>query len=155
MIDLDPIADAIRRDPFRPPRWLRSAQHQTLAGALLPRRRLPRAELWEVETDPGTIEKQEPLPDQFSKELVRRANDWLANKFSVGQRLRIDQLLDAAEDEGLDRTMRRCLVLILFRSFAPSENEFQDISVELTGGTFHLDIAQGSALDFVPKGEKE
>jgi hypothetical protein len=109
----------------------------------------------EVETDPGTIEKREPLPDQFSKELVRRANDWLANKFSVGQRLRIDQLLDAAEDEGLDRMMRRCLVLILFRSFAPSENEFQDINVELTGGTFHLDIAQGSALDFVPKGEKE
>ncbi len=134
-----------------PPVWPKVYDLNSVFALLLEQR----SDDVEVETDPGTIEKQEPLPDQFSKELVRRANDWLANKFSVGQRLRIDQLLDAAEDEGLDRTMRRCLVLILFRSFASSENEFQDVNVELTGGTFHLDIAQGSALDFVPKGEKE
>lgn len=109
----------------------------------------------EVETDPGSIEKFEPLPEQFSKELVQRANAWLVGKFSAGQQLRIDQLLDAAEDEGLDRTTRRCLVLILFRSFASSESEFKNVAVQLVDATFHLDIAQGSVLEFLPQGEKE
>lgn len=134
-----------------PPVWPRVYDLNSVFALLLERR----GEDAEVETDPGSIEKLEPLPDQFSKELVQRANDWLAGKFSTGQRLRIDQLLDAAEDEGLDRTTRRCLVLILFRSFARSESEFKNVSVELTGDTFHLDIAQGSALEFVPQGESE
>ncbi|WP_341315233.1 hypothetical protein WN982_08245 [Paraburkholderia sp. IMGN_8] len=134
-----------------PPVWPRVYDLNSVFALLLERR----GEDAEVETDPGSIEKLEPLPDQFSKELVQRANDWLAGKFSAGQRLRIDQLLDAAEDEGLDRTTRRCLVLILFRSFARSESEFKNVSVELTGDTFHLDIAQGSALEFVPQGESE
>ncbi|MBU9516729.1 hypothetical protein KTE64_30540 [Burkholderia multivorans] len=134
-----------------PPVWPRVYDLNSVFALLLEQR----GEDAEVETDPGSIEKLEPLPDQFSKELVQRANDWLAGKFSAGQRLRIDQLLDAAEDEGLDRTTRRCLVLILFRSFARSESEFKNVSVELTGDTFHLDIAQGSALEFVPQGESE
>ena len=86
---------------------------------------------------------------------MRRANDWLFSKFAAGQRLRVDELLDAAEDEGLDRTTRRCLALILFRSFAQSESEFKNVNVELTGATFHLDVAQGSALEFVPQGEQD
>ena len=131
-----------------PPVWPRVYDLNSAFALLLEQR----GEDPEVETDPGSIEKLAPLPDQFSKELVQRANDWLAGKFSTGQRLRIDQLLDAAEDEGLDRTTRRCLVLILFRSFARSENEFKNVNVELTGDTFHLDIAQGSALEFVPQG---
>lgn len=134
-----------------PPVWPRVYDLNSVFALLLEQR----GEDAEVETDPGSIEKFEPLPDQFSKELVRRANDWLAGKFSTGQRLRIDQLLDAAEDEGLDRTTRRCVVLILFRSFARSESEFKNVSAELTGDTFHLDIAQGSALEFVPQGESE
>lgn len=134
-----------------PPVWPRVYDLNSVFALLLEQRR----EDAEVETDPGSIEKLEPLPDQFSKELVQRANNWLAGKFSAGQRLRIDQLLDAAENEGLDRTTRRCLVLILFRSFARSENEFKNVGIELTGGTFHLDVAQGSALEFVPQGESE
>ncbi|WP_262421740.1 hypothetical protein [Paraburkholderia sp. UCT31] len=134
-----------------PPVWPRVYDLNSVFALLLEQR----GEDAEVETDPGSIEKLEPLPDQFSKELAQRANDWLAGKFSAGQRLRIDQLLDTAEDEGLDRTTRRCLVLILFRSFARSESEFKNVSVELTGDTFHLDIAQGSALEFVPQGESE
>ncbi|KVD32301.1 hypothetical protein WJ55_07010 [Burkholderia ubonensis] len=134
-----------------PPVWPRVYDLNSVFALLLEQR----GEDAEVATDPGSIEKLEPLPDQFSKELVQRANEWLADKFSTGQRLRIDQLLDAAEDEGLDRTTRRCLVLILFRSFARSESEFKNVSVELTGDTFHLDIAQGSALEFVPQGESE
>ncbi|WP_240989949.1 hypothetical protein [Cupriavidus taiwanensis] len=134
-----------------PPAWPRVYDLNSVFALLLEQRR----EDSETETDPGSIEKFDPLPDQFSKELVQRANDWLAGKFSTGQRLRIDQLLDTAENEGLDRTTRRCLVLILFRSFARSESDFKNVSVELTGDTFHLDIAQGSTLEFIPNGESE
>lgn len=130
-----------------PPVWPKVYDLNSVFSLLLEQR----GEDTEVETDPGSIEKIGPLPDQFPKELVQRANDWLTEKFGAGQRLRIDQLLDVAEDEGLDRTTRRCLVLILFRSFARSENEFKNVSVELTGETFHVDIAQGSALEFVPQ----
>lgn len=134
-----------------PPVWPKVYDMNSVFTLLLEQR----GENTEVETDPGSIEKFEPPPDQFSNELVQRANDWLTRKFATGQRLRIDQLLDAAEDEGLDRTTRRCLVLILFRSFARSENEFKNVSVELTGETFHLDIAQGSALEFVSQEDSE
>jgi len=130
-----------------PPVWPKVYDMNSVFTLLLEQR----GEDTEIETDLGSIEKFEPPPDQFPKEFVQRANDWLTGKFATGQRLRINQLLDAAEDEGLDRTMRRCLVLILFRSFARSENEFKNVSVELTGETFHLDIAQGSALEFVPQ----
>lgn len=130
-----------------PPVWPKVYDMNSVFALLLEQR----GEDKEVETDPGSIEKFEPLPDQFTKDLVQRTNDWLTGKFATGQRLRIDQLLDAAEDEGLDRTTRRCLVLILFRSFARSESEFKNVNVELTGETFHLDIAQGSALEFVPQ----
>ncbi len=134
-----------------PPVWPRVYDLNSVFALLLEQR----GEDAEVDTDAGAIEKLEPLPDQFPKELVQRANDWLVSKFSAGQRMRIDQLLGAAEDEGLDRTTRRCLVLILFRSFARSESEFKNVNVELTGDTFHLDIAQGSALEFIPQGEQE
>lgn len=107
------------------------------------------------EDDDGELTDFEPMPDQFSKEVVKQANDWLGTKFAMGVPLRVDQILDAAEDAGLDRTVRRCLVLILFRSFAHSESEFKDMRVQLTGTEFTLDIAQGDNLEFAQQGAKE
>ncbi|GAB3437266.1 hypothetical protein NX773_22680 [Massilia solisilvae] len=108
-----------------------------------------------AEEDDGDMTVFEPIPDQFPKELVQQAHEWLGSMFATGVTLRVDQVLEAAEDAGLDRTLRRCLVLILFRSFAQSESEFKDVHVQLTGTEFMLDIAQGDNLEFVQQGEKQ
>jgi len=51
---LEAAAAAVRADPFRPPRWLRGAHAQTLAGALLPRPRPPASHAFYVDTEPRT-----------------------------------------------------------------------------------------------------
>ncbi len=107
------------------------------------------------EEDDGELVEFEPMPDQFPKELVAQANEWLGSKFAMGMPLRVDQILDAAEAAGLSRTLQRCLVLILFRSFAHSESEFKDIRVQLTGTEFKLNIARGDNLEFVQQRGKE
>jgi hypothetical protein len=108
-----------------------------------------------AEEDDGELEKFVPLPDQFPQALIQRANDWLTTMFARGATWRLDQLLEAAEDAGMNKTLRRCLVLILYRTFAPSESEYKTVSVRLTGETFQLDVAQGSNLEFTPKGEPD
>lgn len=134
-----------------PPAWPRVYDLNSVFSVLLEQR----AEDAVPEDDDGELTEFEPLPDQFSKEVVKQANEWLGMKFAIGVPLRIDQILDAAEDAGLDRTVRRCLVLILFRSFAHSESEFKDMRVQLTGTEFKLDIAQGDNLEFAQQGGKE
>ncbi|WP_156914532.1 hypothetical protein [Cupriavidus sp. amp6] len=59
-----------------------------------------------------------------------------------------------AEDEGLDRLMRRCMVLMLFRSFAQSETLFPDMRSDASG-RFSLDIAEGTNLLFSPIREEQ
>lgn len=134
-----------------PPVWPKVYDLNSVFAALLEQR----AEDAVPEEDDGELTEFEPMPDQFPKELVQQANEWLGSKFATGVSLRVDQILDAAEDAGLDRTLRRCLLLILFRSFAQSESEFKDIRVQLTGTEFELDIAQGDNLEFVQQGEKQ
>jgi hypothetical protein len=114
-----------------------------------------RAEDAVPEEDDGEMTAFEPMPEQFPKELVQQANEWLGSMFATGVTLRVDQVLEAAKEAGLDRTLRRCLVLILFRSFVPSESEFKDVHVWLTGTEFMADIAQGDNLEFVQQGEKQ
>jgi len=134
-----------------PPAWPKVYDLNSVFAVLLEQR----AEDTVPEEDDGELTEFEPMPDQFPKELVRQANEWLGSKFSMGVPLRIDQILDAAEDAGLTHTLRRCLMLILFRSFAHSESEFKDMRVQLTGTEFKLDIAQGDNLEFVQQGAKE
>ncbi len=87
----------------------------------------------------------------FPEAIVKQVTHWLTMKFEGGETFRIDQLLELAEDEGMDRPMRRCLVLILFRSFSNSETEFKNMRAHITG-SFHLDVAQGTNIEFTPKG---
>lgn len=134
-----------------PSAWPRVYDLNSVFAVLLEQR----AEDAAPEDDDGELTEFELMPDQFSKEVVKQANEWLGTKFAIGVPLRIDQILDAAEDAGLDRTVRRCLVLILFRSFAHSESEFKDMRVQLTGTEFKLDIAQGDNLEFAQQGGKE
>lgn len=134
-----------------PPAWPKVYDLNSVFTVLLEQR----SEDAVPEEDDGELTEFEPMPDQFSKEVVQQANEWLGTKFAMGVPLRVDQILDAAEDAGLDRTLRRCLVLILFRSFAHSESEFKDMRVQLTGTEFKLDIAQGDNLEFAQQGAKE
>lgn len=134
-----------------PPAWPKVYDLNSVFAVLLEQR----AEDAVPEEDDGELTEFEPMPEQFSKELVQRANEWLGSKFAMGLPLLVDQILDAAEDAGLDRTLRRCLVLILFRSFAHSESDFKDMRVELTGTDFKLDIAQGDNLEFIQQGAKK
>ena len=134
-----------------PPAWPKVYDLNSVFAVLLEQR----ADDAVPEEDDGELTEFEPMPDQFPKEIVQQANEWLETKFAMGVPLRVDQILEAAEDAGLDRRLRRCLVLILFRSFAHSESEFKDIHVQLTGTEFKLDIAQGDNLEFVQQGAKE
>jgi hypothetical protein len=134
-----------------PPAWPKVYDLNSVFAVLLEQR----AEDLTQKEDDGELTEIEPMPDQFSKAVVQRANEWLETKFAMGVPLRVDQILDAAEDAGLDRTLRRCLVLILFRSFAHSESDFKHMRAQLTGTEFKLDIAQGDNLEFAHQGPKE
>lgn len=101
--------------------------------------------------DDGEIAPYErPLPE-FPESVIRTVTGWLKSKFSGEKSYRVDELLDLAKDEGMDRSMRRCLVLILFRSFSPAETEFPQVISEATG-RFFSDVAAGTNLTFTPKG---
>lgn len=104
----------------------------------------------EPELDDGDIEPFVEPPTQFSEDLIKSVTAWIANKFSDGSTYRVDQMLELAEDEGMDRTMRRCLVLELFRAFANSESDFKHMRVTATD-QFNADVAQGTNLQFSPK----
>jgi hypothetical protein len=134
-----------------PPDWPKVYDLNTVLATLIEQR----AEDAVPEDDDGELTVFEPLQDQFPKELVQRANEWLGAMFATGERLRVDRLLEAAEDAGLDQAVRRCMVLILFRSFAQSESEFKNVHVRLTGEEFRLDVARGDNLEFALQGEKE
>lgn len=109
-----------------------------------------------AEDGPLSQDKGELVPvaaplDEFPEELTRRASDWLTRKFSEGKARRIDELLMLAEDEGLDRTTRRCLTLMLFRSFSNEETQFPHM-VASPCGTLDNDVVTGTNLLFDVKG---
>lgn len=108
----------------------------------------------EPDLDDGEIEPFVEPPTQFSEDLIKSVTAWIASKFSEGRTYRVDQLLELAEDEGMDRTMRRCLVLELFRAFANSESDFKHMRVTATD-QFKADVAQGTNLQFSPKGGQQ
>jgi hypothetical protein len=105
------------------------------------------------DADDGEITRFEQPELQFSEAAINSVSQWLAAKFATGETYRVDQLLDLAEDEGLDRATRRCLVLVLFRSYSNTETEFKNMRADALGN-FSADVAQGTNLQFTPKGEQ-
>ncbi len=133
---------------FYPSTWPKVYDLNSVFSMLLERR----AEELEPEEDDGEITPHaEPL-DQFSVVLIESVEQWLKKRFSTGDSYRVDELLGLAEDEGLSSTMRRCMVLMLFRSFAQSESLFPNMRCDASG-RFSLDIAQGTNLVFSPHEE--
>jgi len=106
------------------------------------------------EEDDGEIVPFAPPTDQFPQEVINAVEQWLKRQFASGSTLRIDELLQAAETQGLDIQSRRCMVLMLFRSFlfrsfAQSETIFPNMRSD-AAGRFRMEIAQGSNLAFSP-----
>ncbi len=100
--------------------------------------------------DDGEITPFVPPPLQFDEAVIRQVTDWLTERFSLGQSWRLDELLDQAEDMGFDRTIRRCLVLMLFRAYSHSETEFKNMRADALD-EFIADVARGTNLRFTPK----
>jgi hypothetical protein len=113
-----------------------------------------RADDEEREDDDGVITPFRPPPNQFDENLIEQVKAWLASKFSLGQALRLDQLLYAAEDEGFDWTMRRCLVMVLYRAYSNFETDFKNVRADAIE-EFVADVARGTNLRFVPKEIKD
>lgn len=107
-----------------------------------------------VSQDPGELVPLAVIPDEFPEELTRKASAWLAHKFADNTTHRIDELLMLAEDEGLSRTLRRCLVLMLYRSFSAEESEFPHLTSK-PAGRFDNDVVTGINLQFIPRGASE
>ncbi|MCP5285418.1 MAG: hypothetical protein H6933_11005 [Burkholderiaceae bacterium] len=110
-----------------------------------------RAEDGETEVDDGEIEPLAPPPLQFDETVIKQVSEWLGGKFSQDQPWRLDELLYQAEDAGFDWTMRRCLVLTLFRAYSHSETDFKNMRAEALE-EFVADVARGTNLRFTPKG---
>lgn len=135
---------------FYPPDWPKIYDLNSVFSLLLERR----TEEPEPEADDGDITPYVPPLDQFSRELIDAVEQWLNKHFSTGATYRVDELLGMAEEEGLDSATRRCMVLMLFRSFAHSESIFPNMRADASG-RFCLDIAQGTNLVFSPRGEQQ
>lgn len=135
---------------FYPPVWPKVYDLNATFALLLERR----TEEPEPEEDDGEITPFVLPLDQFSRELILSVENWLKNRFKTGASYQVDELLGMAEEEGLDSSMRRCMVLMLFRSFAQSESIFPSMRSD-TLGRFSLDVAEGTNLLFSTNREEQ
>lgn len=88
-------------------------------------------------------------PDPFPQDIAEFVHHWLKSKFSLGGSWKLDELLVAAEDEGLAEIERQCIVYALYRSFPDSESLFPNMTAH-PDGAFISNIAQGDNLRFDP-----
>lgn len=147
-LTVDVLADASDDvvSALYPTTWPKVYDLNTVFAFLLEQR----AEDGPQDSDEGVLTPYEPPLPEFSESVIKTITGWLRGKFASGESYRVDQLLDLAEDEGFDRAMRRCLVLILFRSFSTAETEFPQVLSE-ANGRFFSDVAAGTNLTFFPK----
>jgi hypothetical protein len=99
----------------------------------------------------GELEPFMPMPDPFPKALVEETRNWLAGKFETGATWQGDYLLELAREEGLSAAAQRCLVFVLYQSFAQSENTFEGMAARKSGEEFILDFVRGDNLEFFRK----
>jgi len=135
---------------FYPSTWPKVYDLNSVFSLLMERR----TEEPEPEEDDGEITPHALPLDQFPVALIESVEQWLKKRFSTGASYQVDELLGLAEEEGLSSAMRRCMVLMLFRSFAQSESLFPNMRSDASG-RFCLDIAQGTNLLFSPLEEQK
>jgi hypothetical protein len=134
-----------------PTEWPKVYDLNSVLSLLMERR----AEDAPQEENDGELTEFIPLPDQYSRELIQSTTQWLALKLDSSASWRIDDLLRQARTEGLTPSGRRCMVFILYRSFAQTENEFKSVSAQLAGGEFISDVVRGDNIEFRPQEEAQ
>jgi len=102
---------------------------------------------------PGEVVPFKMYPDPFPNDIAEFVHHWLKSKFSLGASWRLDELLDAAEDEGLAVLECQCIAYALYRSFPDSESLFPNMHAH-QDGVFVSNIAQGDNLRFDPRESK-
>lgn len=126
-----------------PPSTPRVYELNSVFALLLERR----AEELPFDETPGEILRFEPPAEQFPAAVIAEVRDWLDRKFASADSLTVRRLLRFAEEDGLDERAQRCMVLMLFRSFAPAETLFPDRQVT-ADGYFRSNVAAGTDLKF-------
>jgi hypothetical protein len=130
-----------------PPTWPKVYDLNTVFSVLLERQ----PEDAEGDLEGGETVFFEEVPDKFTKELVHHVTNWAKEKCDADRSWCISELLMAARADGLTLRERRCLVFILYRSFAESESVFPGLSARLAGSEFDLDVAWGQDVVFERK----
>lgn len=103
-----------------------------------------------ADDDSGEVVPFKIYLDPFPDDIVAFVHQWIKNKFSSGGNWKIDELLVAAEDEGLAALERQCIAYALYRSFPESESLFPNMTAQ-RDGFFVSNIAQGNNLIFEPR----
>lgn len=130
-----------------PATWPKVYDLNTVFGLLLEQR----AEDGPLSEEKGELVPIETPADEFPEAVIRRAVTWLEDKLSDGKPHHVAELLQVATAEGLDRTMQRCLVFLLYRSFSNEESQFPHLAAE-PYGPLDNDIVTGTNLLFNLKG---
>ena len=132
-----------------PPVWPRLYDLNTVMAVLLERR--PEDE--PGDQDEGEMEPFEEVLDKFTKDMVDKVTSWAREKCNGERTWCIDELLLLARQEGLALRERRCLVFVLYRSFAESESVFPGMEAHVIGAFFDVGVAAGQNVAFAPKKE--
>jgi hypothetical protein len=104
------------------------------------------------EDDDGQLTPIQTYEDQFSPEIIKTVSHWLKDKFSGQTEVRLADVMEQANAEGMSVTARRCLVFTLYKSFSDTESEFHNMTSQALPQWFHADIAQGVDLLFSSMG---
>ncbi|WP_256735229.1 hypothetical protein [Variovorax sp. dw_954] len=134
-----------------PPAWPKLYDLNTAFSVLMERR--PEDETGELE-DGETVFFEE-VPDKFTKDLVNRVSNWARERCDGDRTWHISELLIAARQDGLSLRERRCLVFVLYRSFAESESVFPGLAARVSGNYFDVGVACGQDVAFERKKESQ
>lgn len=131
-----------------PPAWPKLYDLNSVFSLLLEQRN----ESAEPELDDGVITPFDAPKTEFSEADVKLVTSWLASKLTEGRRYTVDELDALAQVDGLSWSLRRCLVLQVFREFSTIENNFKNYQA-VAHGEFSIEVAQGTNLQLSPLGQ--
>lgn len=130
-----------------PPQWPKVYDLNSVFAALLEQRN---TQYESGDDDEGEIIPHVEPAKQFSESDIATAQAWLTERLAAPGSHSIESLLTTSLADGLSEPIRRCMVLMLFQSFARNETLFPDL-LAIADGCFKVDVAQGDNLIFLPR----
>lgn len=130
-----------------PPQWPKVYDLNSVFAALLEQRNTQESL---GDEDKGDIIPHVEPAKQFTQSEITAAQTWLSECLATPGPHSIESLLAASLVEELSEPVRRCMVLMLYQSFAQSETLFPDLTA-IADGRFKADVAQGDNLVFTPR----